>query len=145
MDNRLDKCYVSYETDQIPFFSVEWLGWSTSTKYLVGAGWEQGLFYNRFTKKYVITFYHPVNYMTFKVKVDSIAELKENKVFALKFMAVGGKWKRRPKNLSLSILMSDDVGKVLELALDLQKPYRQMQIKEAELPSADIINLKRVV
>lgn len=131
--------YTPCDDADSPMICLRWQGFNTNNVELCNAGWVSKCLYNRFTKKYLVRFYHPKLYMTFALKLDSLADL-DGRAFDIEFMSTGGRMKRRPPNRKIETLTSEDVPVLLEVITGLQEVIRKKQIQGMELPSGDIVD-----
>lgn len=134
--------YIPCNDLDMPLMILNWAGFLTNTTELSEAGWQVKCLYNSFTKKYKIQFYHPVQLMTFSLKLDSLDNIN-GRVFTIDLINVGGKRNKRPSlKKVVNEFMAEDIPTLIETIVELQKSARKEQIKKMELPSADVITLK---
>lgn len=135
------KYYIPYSLSQMPCININWVGFRVNTHQMGAWGWQVKCLKNISTQTFLVRFYHPIQLITFALKLDSLENLDE-KSWDVEFMAMGGLKNKMPKPRFINELSADDIPALLEAITILQEPIYKKQLKETILPSADILEFK---
>lgn len=129
--------YMACDSKNEPMLWFSWAGFNTNTTAMKENGWLRKILHNVYTKKYLIRYYHPQYNLTFTIKVDSLDNL-DGKSFQVKVRG-GGK---HPVRLRINELTPAHIPELLEAVVQLQKPIRNKQIQEMQLPKAQVVSIR---
>jgi len=123
----------------LPNFYIEWDGFKSDWLTLKSNGWQFKAGFNCRSKLFTVRLYNPKDHLTCLIKNPQNKSINGT-TFVVEMHSGGGR-NKKAKPLRIRDYSAVDINALLEIIAALQSNSRKNQIKNTNIPSADIIPL----